>query len=159
MLRTSAKVAGDGAGRRPRRSRLDHLYRGQSNDCYWHGLFGGIYISHMRLATYEHLIAAEDLADSARGQLHEAERRDLDMDGQDDVRLAGPGQVVTIDLGRRAPGSAAGTSGRSVTRWRRSCAAGPRPTTRRSVCTRPGWPTPAAAPGDPTGRRPRSTTS
>ena len=43
---------------------LDHLYQGQSNDCYWHGLFGGIYISHMRLATHEHLIAAEDNFDT-----------------------------------------------------------------------------------------------
>ena len=53
--------------RRPATRALDHLYQGQSNDCYWHGLFGGIYISHMRLATYEHLIAAEDLADAAAG--------------------------------------------------------------------------------------------
>ena len=97
MLRTSAKVDAMVAG--PDRTlALDHLYRGQSNDCYWHGLFGGIYISHMRLATYEHLIAAEDLADTAAGQLHAAECQDLDMDGQDDVRLAGPGQVVTVDL-------------------------------------------------------------
>ena len=29
----------------PSRTRaIDHLHRGQSNDCYWHGLFGGIYI-------------------------------------------------------------------------------------------------------------------
>ena len=28
-----------------RDTRADHLYRGQSNDCYWHGLFGGIYMS------------------------------------------------------------------------------------------------------------------
>ena len=59
MLRTSAKVAA--MPRAPARdAALDHLHRGQSNDCYWHGLFGGIYICHMRLATYEHLIAAED---------------------------------------------------------------------------------------------------
>jgi hypothetical protein len=97
MLRTSDKVAAMAAG--PARDlALDHLFRGQSNDCYWHGLFGGIYIGHMRLATYEHLIAAEDLADSAAGALRTAERRDLDMDGADDVRLAGPGQVVTVDL-------------------------------------------------------------
>ena len=63
MLRTSAKVDAMAAG--PARDRaLDHLYQGQSNDCYWHGLFGGVYISHMRLATYEHLIAAEDLAET-----------------------------------------------------------------------------------------------
>ena len=52
----------------------------------------------MRLATHEHLIAAEDLADADAGRLHVAERRDLDLDGHDDVRLAGEGQVVAIDL-------------------------------------------------------------
>ena len=65
MLRTSRKVGAMPAGP-ARTAALDHLYRGQSNDCYWHGLFGGIYISHMRLATYEHLIAAEDLGRAAR---------------------------------------------------------------------------------------------
>lgn len=106
MLRTSDKVDAMAPGS-ARDLAIDHLYRGQSNDCYWHGLFGGIYISHMRLATYEHLIAAEDLADTAAGELRAAERRDLDMDGQDDVRLAGPGQVVTVDL----------TSGAGIGGW------------------------------------------
>ena len=97
MLRTSEKVDSMAAG--PERERaLDHLYQGQSNDCYWHGLFGGIYISHMRAATYEHLIAAEDLADAAADHLRATERLDLDLDGQDDIRLAGPGQVVSVDL-------------------------------------------------------------
>jgi 4-alpha-glucanotransferase len=97
MLRTSAKVDRMPAGEDRTRA-LDHLYQGQSNDCYWHGLFGGIYIGHMRLATYEHLIAAEDLADRANGSLDAAEFRDLDLDGLEDVRLAGPGQVVSVHL-------------------------------------------------------------
>jgi alpha-amylase/alpha-mannosidase (GH57 family) len=97
MLRTSAKVQGMAEG--PARERaLDHLFQGQSNDCYWHGLFGGIYISHMRLATVEHLIAAEDLAEQEAGALVDAARLDLDMDGVDEVRLADAGQVVTVDL-------------------------------------------------------------
>jgi alpha-amylase len=97
MLRTSAKVDAMVPG--PTRDlAIDHLYQGQSNDCYWHGLFGGIYISHMRLATYEHLIAAEDLADAAIGQLHGVILEDVDLDGFDDVKLASPGQVVTVDL-------------------------------------------------------------
>ena len=62
MLRVSGRVATMAAGR-VRDLALQHLHQGQSNDCYWHGVFGGIYIAHMRLATYEHLIAAEDLAD------------------------------------------------------------------------------------------------
>ena len=97
MLRTSDKVHRMRAGADRERA-CDHLYQGQSNDCYWHGLFGGIYIGHMRLATYEHLIAAEDLADRAADQLHTVERRDLDLDGLEDVRLAGAGQVVTVHL-------------------------------------------------------------
>jgi hypothetical protein len=97
MLRASAAVAAMPPG--PGRDQAtDHLYQGQSNDCYWHGLFGGIYISHMRLATYEHLIAAEDLAEGATGNRVSAALLDLDMDGVDEVRLADDGQVVTIDL-------------------------------------------------------------
>ena len=83
---------------------LDHLYQGQSNDCYWHGLFGGIYISHMRLATYEHLIAAEDLADTGgRPRCAPPSVVDLDLDGLDEVRLAGagPGRHRRPRRGRR----------------------------------------------------------
>jgi hypothetical protein len=95
MLRASAKVGAmpEGAERAAAR---DHLHRGQSNDCYWHGLFGGIYISHMRLATLEHLIAAEDAADAALGTLETAHFADLDMDGRIEVLLAEPGQVAVV---------------------------------------------------------------
>jgi len=97
MLRASAKVEAMPPGP-DQMLALDHLYQGQSNDCYWHGLFGGIYIGHMRAATYEHLIAAEDLADARVGGLSATELLDLDLDGRVDVRLAGPGLVVGVDL-------------------------------------------------------------
>jgi hypothetical protein len=97
MLRVSAAVDALPAGP-VRDEATDHLYRGQSNDTYWHGLFGGIYIPHMRAATLGHVIAAEDIADRATGRLGATERLDLDLDGRDDVRLAGAGQVVTVDL-------------------------------------------------------------
>ncbi|HUO49490.1 MAG TPA: alpha-amylase/4-alpha-glucanotransferase domain-containing protein, partial [Acidimicrobiales bacterium] len=95
MLRTSAKV-GRMADGPAKTAAQDHLHRGQSNDCYWHGLFGGIYISHMRLATLEHLIAAEDVADAALGSQRAAGFADLDMDGRAEVLLAEPGQVVAV---------------------------------------------------------------
>ena len=97
MLRVSDKVdaMADGPARA---SALDDLLRGQSNDVYWHGLFGGIYLPHLRLATIAHLVAAEDSADRALGTLRSAETRDLDLDGRDEVRLADAGQVVTVDL-------------------------------------------------------------
>jgi hypothetical protein len=97
MLRVSAAVDALPAGV-ARGEAVDHLYRGQSNDTYWHGLFGGIYIPHMRAATLGHVIAAEDIADGATGRLDATERLDLDLDGRDDVRLASAGQVVTVDL-------------------------------------------------------------
>ncbi len=98
MLRTSAKVAAMPMG--PSKTRaIDHLHRGQSNDCYWHGLFGGIYISHMRLATYEHLIAAEDAADHALGTQRQAELVDLDLDGLPEVLVSDEGQVVAVKPG------------------------------------------------------------
>ncbi|MFH0750392.1 MAG: alpha-amylase/4-alpha-glucanotransferase domain-containing protein [Chloroflexota bacterium] len=99
MLRTSTKVATMPEGP-VRTAALDHLYQGQSNDCYWHGLFGGIYISHMRLATYEHLIAAEDVADQAAraaGATVDGVRvEDIDLDGVPEVVIATAGQVVAV---------------------------------------------------------------
>ncbi|CAN5725068.1 DUF1926 domain-containing protein [soil metagenome] len=113
MLRVSdrvAEVAGSagsagsaGAAPRPELAAkvariTDHLLRGQSNDCYWHGLFGGIYLSHMRLATLAHLIAAEDAADrlAPRRPATTTAIVDVDLDGRDEVLVSGPGQVVTI---------------------------------------------------------------
>ncbi|HSO28765.1 MAG TPA: alpha-amylase/4-alpha-glucanotransferase domain-containing protein, partial [Candidatus Sulfomarinibacteraceae bacterium] len=78
------------------------LLRGQSNDVYWHGLFGGIYIPHLRLATMAQLVSAEDVADAALGAVRRAERADLDLDGRDEVLLANAGQVVTVDLAEGA---------------------------------------------------------
>lgn len=42
----------------------DELWMGQCNCPYWHGVFGGIYYTHIRTANYEHLIKAENIADS-----------------------------------------------------------------------------------------------
>jgi hypothetical protein len=100
MLRVSEKV--DAMAQGPARDRaMDHLYQGQSNDCYWHGLFGGVYIVHMRMATLSHLIAAEDLADAAEagagGRPYGARQTDTDLDSIDEVLVAAPGQTVVID--------------------------------------------------------------
>ena len=96
MLRVSGKVAALPAGARD--GALDDLLRGQSNDVYWHGLFGGIYLPHLRLATVAHLIGAEDVADRELGGSVAATRADLDLDGREELRLASDGQVVTVDL-------------------------------------------------------------
>ena len=103
MLRVSRKVDALRNGRAGTVSEeqlariAGHLYQGQSNDCYWHGLFGGIYLSHMRLATLEHLIAAEDAADRAGGSSGVAiDTADFDIDGYDELLVSAPGQIVVV---------------------------------------------------------------
>jgi len=98
MLRVSERVDAMAAGELRERA-LDHLHRGQSNDCYWHGLFGGIYIVHMRMATLADLIAAEDLA-AGDGVI--AGVGDYDLDGRDEVLLGTPGQMVLVDVAEGA---------------------------------------------------------
>ncbi len=97
MLRVSTKVDGLPPGAL-RDQAHDHLLRGQSNDIYWHGLFGGIYLPDLRLATVGHLIEAEAMADAAADDLTHAMVADLDLDGRDEILLADAGQVVTVDL-------------------------------------------------------------
>ncbi|MDO8602732.1 MAG: DUF1926 domain-containing protein [Candidatus Omnitrophota bacterium] len=50
---------------------LRELYKGQCNCAYWHGVFGGLYLYHLRKAIYEHLINAEKIADKI---LHKAKK-------------------------------------------------------------------------------------
>ena len=61
---------------------LRELFRGQGNDPYWHGVFGGLYLPHLREAAYAALLTAEEKAD-VPGTGWTA--RDLDGDGRDEV--------------------------------------------------------------------------
>ncbi len=60
MLRVHERVYAAGA---TEASGIVHLWKSQANDTYWHGLFGGIYMTHVRSAIYHHLIKAENAAD------------------------------------------------------------------------------------------------
>ena len=44
------------------------LYRAQCGCAYWHGIFGGVYLPHLRQAVYRNLIEAETLLDAAAGE-------------------------------------------------------------------------------------------
>jgi len=58
------------------------LYRGECNCGYWHGVFGGLYMYHLRSAIYNHLIAAENIVDNAlHGKRGYSKVRNLDIDG------------------------------------------------------------------------------
>ncbi len=40
------------------------IYKSQCNDCYWHGLFGGVYWQFLRFSVYTHLINSEIIIDN-----------------------------------------------------------------------------------------------
>ncbi len=66
------------------------LHQGQCNCAYWHGVFGGLYLNHLRTAVYEKLIRAEtcldELVDRPQGWT-KVEEVDFDADGNDEVIL------------------------------------------------------------------------
>jgi alpha-amylase len=100
MLRVGRRVWQMRAGRR-RAAALDHLWQAQCNCPYWHGVFGGIYLGHIRAANYAHLIAAENLADAARAPRPwvETEELDADADGRSEVIVRSDAQVLSVDPG------------------------------------------------------------
>src|SRR3989337_1939278 len=98
MLRVSRKVWSMRSG--PKRDEaLDHLGQAQCNCPYWHGVFGGIYLGHIRSANYAHLIAAERIADASRGKRRwvKAHTADLEADGRPEILVRSDAQVLSID--------------------------------------------------------------
>jgi len=99
MADASRRVAALPEGNAKKREAEKELYRGQTNCAYWHGVFGGLYLPHLRSAIYAKLIAAETIAERAARRTKEwaaAERVDLDLDGSEEVRLSSDRLVLAI---------------------------------------------------------------
>jgi alpha-amylase len=60
------------------------LYRAQANDAYWHGLFGGLYLPHLRRAVWNNLIALEAKLDALQPR-PALLAVDLDLDGKNEL--------------------------------------------------------------------------
>lgn len=71
----------------------EHLWRAQCNCAYWHGVFGGLYLGHLRRAIYKNLIKAQAcLADDYDMEVLEF---DLDKDGLNEILI----QTPSLSLG------------------------------------------------------------
>jgi len=89
----AARKGADAAGR-------DFLYRAQCNDAYWHGVFGGLYLNHLREAAYRNLLRAEEASDrvlhAGKTRWTETVRGDLDLDGGAEVLLKTPALTLLV---------------------------------------------------------------
>ncbi|MEW5994793.1 MAG: alpha-amylase/4-alpha-glucanotransferase domain-containing protein, partial [Candidatus Zixiibacteriota bacterium] len=64
----------------------DRLYAGQCNCAYWHGVFGGLYLPHIRQAVYASLIEADARLNALAGRKEGwFETTDFDADGHDEI--------------------------------------------------------------------------
>lgn len=62
------------------------LYESQANDAYWHGLFGGLYLPHLRRAIFSAIVELEAMLD-ARAPRPARFAEDTDMDGVEELYL------------------------------------------------------------------------
>ncbi len=65
---------------------LDDLYEAQANDAYWHGLFGGLYLPHLRRAVYNAIVRLEAKLDQLTPRIVPA-LSDYDRDGTDEYAI------------------------------------------------------------------------
>ncbi len=91
MLQVSSTLSGlraDGAKIENMAEAEECLYRAQANDAYWHGVFGGLYLPHLRTEVYRNIIEAEALVLKrvASGNVV-IDDLDLDTDGFNEVVL------------------------------------------------------------------------
>lgn len=103
MLRVSDAVAAAAADEAPGWQQAQAaLYQGQCNCAYWHGLFGGLYLQHLRSALMSALLEAEALADPRQGVRVALEDHDGDM--QDEILFEGPGLNLYVAPSRGGSG-------------------------------------------------------
>ena len=70
----------------------DHLWAGQTNCPYWHGIFGGLYLNNLRYAVYKNMIQSEEILDRLTHTKSEYqkgwiqyEQCDFDADGLEEL--------------------------------------------------------------------------
>ena len=101
MLQLSQRFHGLPSKKRSK-AMLEMLYQAQSNDAYWHGLFGGLYLPHLRRAVYRAIVALEEMLDRVEARPVRV-LQDLDLDGRKEIFLhSGDIQVVARQDGSGA---------------------------------------------------------
>jgi hypothetical protein len=73
---------------------LDALYRLQTNDVFWHGVFGGIYLPNLRDNAYRYLSVCEDIRYKDKEKILVY---DNDLNGYDEIKCVKKDFVAIFD--------------------------------------------------------------
>jgi alpha-amylase len=87
VLAFAQAVDGGSAAVQPAAKARTHVLRAQCNCPYWHGVFGGLYLPHLRSAPYEQLGRARSLVPARRARVLPG---DWDSDGKRDLLIVHP---------------------------------------------------------------------
>ncbi len=80
---------------------LEDLWRGQSNDTYWHGLFGGLYMTDVRVKIQAYLLRAQQAAERVlygEQDWLKHETTDFDCDSMHELLVEGNALNLYFDL-------------------------------------------------------------
>ncbi|MHB1660919.1 MAG: alpha-amylase/4-alpha-glucanotransferase domain-containing protein [bacterium] len=81
---------------------LSELFKSQANDAYWHGVFGGIYLPHLRRAIRKALILSYKLYKGDIKEVLEKEYYDFDTDGEKEILFSNDDWLIIY---KRSAGS------------------------------------------------------
>ena len=90
MMTVGKVVNAIGKNTQSYKSAVTELYKAQCNCAYWHGVFGGIYLPHLRNSVYTHLINAENIVEQeSRNDTSTPAYKvfDIYFDGNKEIRL------------------------------------------------------------------------
>jgi alpha-amylase len=98
MIRISQKIENnfDACGK-DAKSIQQFLYAGQCNCAYWHGVFGGLYLPHLRNAVYEYLLKAENLYNKKIKPKKVWQQVDFDCDSVDEFLYEDKNKNIYVD--------------------------------------------------------------
>jgi len=77
-----------------------YLWRAQCNCAYWHGVFGGLYLGHLRRAIYQNLLRAQECMLREKGTTFDVQQVDMDKDGEEEILIRTPDLSIGISPAR-----------------------------------------------------------
>lgn len=97
MTGVSRKSRESGRSKRKTSQARERILRSQCNCAWWHGIFGGFYLPHLRGAIWKEIIGAENACEKSGAAAAGIEVADLDFDGNEEARLFTPQMNVFVD--------------------------------------------------------------